>query len=116
MTQHEWVNEEPGDADGDKHGEEDERKHKGPGRAWVGRRTGCLGWSVFLRIGHRSVYGDGYRMGREEPKRARRAAKSEGPQQHKFAQLVSKGAEVGGNREGSVADEGRANRGLRRGP
>ena len=57
MTQHEGMNEEPCDADGDEHGEEDEREHEAPGWSWVRGGAGCPGWSVFLRIGHGPVYG-----------------------------------------------------------
>jgi hypothetical protein len=73
VTLHEGMDEKPCNADGDEHGEEDKCEHEAPGRAWVRRRTGCLGWRGFLRIGHPSVYGDGYRRGRKEPKgRSRR--------------------------------------------
>jgi hypothetical protein len=50
------MDEEPREASGDQHGEEDESEHQAPGGAVVVGR-GCLRRSFFLRIGHCSVYG-----------------------------------------------------------
>ena len=51
------MNEQPGEADGDEHGEEDESKHEAPGGTGVGG-PGCLWRVIFVGIGHCLVYGD----------------------------------------------------------
>lgn len=89
MPLHEGMDEEPREAGGDEHSEENESEHQTPGRAFVGRR-GCPGGRIFLRIGHCSVYGDGL------PQRAKATKEARG------------GNEIGGI-AGSVATQIQAN-------
>jgi hypothetical protein len=58
----------------------------------VGCGRGCLRQHVFLRVGHYSVYGG---VGRQKLQKGNRGGEIAVRQQHKFAQLVSKVAEVG---------------------
>jgi hypothetical protein len=61
------MNEEPCEADGDEHGDEDESEHEAPRGTIVGWR-GCPGMHIFFLIGHRLVYGDCNPEGVERPR------------------------------------------------
>lgn len=77
MTCHEGMNEEPGEANGDEHGEEDEGEHETPGGAGM-NGAGCLRWGIFVGIGHCLVYGDGLPQREGETKRVRAGAEISG--------------------------------------